>query len=426
MLTLLQIGRHLHPAKFNTEYEIQRVLLSASVALPITVDIASDSSYFKFNLDYISFYNLIRLESSSFGSLYRGAYDELSDATLSQENAIFDMVDLALNGVNSGRAADAVALINQTLQRSSYDNSVNLQGVVPSCDGAACNPIPVVLRPPDEYLWEETPFQLSAGGSGVIQSSGIDYILPYWMARYYGVIPPVEVHSAAAPNGAVAQGSIASIFGSQSVAHLAPVTTTAPSQPVTSLGGVTVTVTDANGASAVAPLLYVSPSQINFVVPGSLASGVATFSINTGSSLITTTAILQAAAPTLFSMSGDGRGVAAAQAVQTAQNLAQTTVPVFQCGSSGCAAVPLALSSSYTTTLVLYGTGIRNAGSLGIVTANINGTNLPVAYAGAQPTSEGLDQVNLTLPPSLSGSGAVNVVLTVDGQTANVVSIDIR
>jgi uncharacterized protein (TIGR03437 family) len=429
ILTLLQIGRHLNPGKFSTDYDTARILLSPSVALPITVDIASNSSYFKFNLDYISFYNLVRLESSSIASLYQAAYGELSGATLNQQNAIFDIVDRALNGPNAARDANTVAFLNEWLQRPSYDVTVNLQGVVPSCNGSACNPIPVAVRPPDEYLWQESPYQLSGGGSGIIQGSGVDYILPYWMARYYGVIQPVEVHSAAAPNGAVAPGSLASVFGSQSVGNLASASQTA-STPVTALGGVTLTVTDSTGASAAAPLLYVSPSQINFVVPSGLASGMAQLTIqNGGSTPITTSAILQSVAPTLFSMSGDGRGVAAAQAVETtnSNNPVQTMVPVFQCSAaSGCTAVPIVLSPNYTTTLVLYGTGIRSVGSLANVTANINGTNVPVEYAGPQATSEGLDQVNLTLPPSLSGSASVNVILTVAGQTANPVSIDIQ
>jgi hypothetical protein len=31
------------------------------------------------------------------------------------------------------------------------------------------------------------PFQLSGGGDGIIETAGVDYILPYWMARYYRV-----------------------------------------------------------------------------------------------------------------------------------------------------------------------------------------------------------------------------------------------
>jgi uncharacterized protein (TIGR03437 family) len=127
-------------------------------------------------------------------------------------------------------------------------------------------------------------------------------------------------------------------------------------------------------------------------------------------------------------MSGDGRGVAAATGiqVQTANPQAQSAVAVFQCASSGCTSTPIALGASSTVYLSLYGTGIRNRTSLANVTVNINGTNVPVLYDGPQSGFEGLDQVNVALPSSLTGSGEVNVVLVVDGQTANVVNVNIQ
>jgi hypothetical protein len=41
-------------------------------------------------------------------------------------------------------------------------------------------------------------------------------------------------------------------------------------------------------------------------------------------------------------------------------------------------------------------------------------------------TYPGLDQVSLELPYSLAGSGTVNVVITAEGQTANIVSMVIE
>lgn len=418
ILTLLQVGRHVNPSAFSTDYTVQEVLLAASVLAPIGVDAASDSSYFKFNLDYISFYNLIRLESGPAKSIYQDAYKVLRGATANDQNAMFDLVDRALNGPNAARDAEALALANEWLQRPSRDNAVNLQGVVPVCGTQACQPIPVALRPPDEYLWEESPFQLAGGGSGIIETAGIDYILPYWMGRYYGVIAPIAVQSAAAPNGAVTADSIASIYGS----NLAGTAQQAASAALpTSLGGVTLTVTDSAGVPRVAPLMYVSPSQINFVVPAGTASGSAQFATGSASA----TGAVQAVAPTLFSMSGDGRGVAAANAIRVpaANPQVQSPVAVFQCTGSVCAGTPISLSANSTVYLILYGTGLRYGKS---VTANINGTNAPVFYAGAQGSYEGLDQVNLALPQSLNGSGEVNVILTVDGQTSNVVTVDIQ
>ena len=425
ILTLLQVGRHVNPSQFSTTYDIQRILLAAAVLAPIAVDVASDDSYFKFNLDYISFYNLIRLESSSASSIYKAAYEVLRNDTAGHENAFFDIIDRGLNGANAARDAETAALLNEWLQRPTRDVSVNDQGVVPVCGSQACQPIPVELRPPDEFLWEESPFQLSGGGSGIIEGAGIDYILPYWMARYYGVVLPIAVQSAAAPNAAVTPASIAAIFGSNLATATEPANVQPPPQ---SLGGITLTVTDSSGTARVAPLMYVSPSQINFVVPDGTAAGTATFTITGGAAAITTTGPVQEVAPTLFSMSGDGRGVPAASAIQIqpATPQVQTSVPVFQCAASGCVAAPVSLTASASTYLVLYGTGIRNRSSLSNVTATVHGVSVPVLYAGPQPNFEGLDQVNLGLPLSLSGSGAGNIVLTVDGQTANVVTIDIQ
>ena len=425
ILTLLQVGRHVNPGAFSTDYDINRILLAAGMLAPIAVDVASVSSYFKFNLDYISFYNLIRLESGPSKSVYQAAYQVLRSATASHQNAMFDLIDRGLNGPSATRDAEASALLNEWLQRPSRDNQVNLNGVVPICGSQACQPIPVVLRPPDEYLWEESPFQLAGGGSGIIETAGVDYILPYWMARYYGVVPAIAVQSAAAPNPAVTPESIASIYGSNLAATTQQSNTQPPPQ---SLGGATLTVTDSAGSTRTAELMYVSPSQINFVVPTGSAPGSAAFTIANGNASLTTTGTIQSVAPTLFSMSGDGRGVAAANAIEVpaASPQLQSPVSVFQCAASGCVPTPIQLSASATVYLILYGTGIRNRSALANVTANIGGTNVPVLYAGVQPTFDGLDQVNLTLPLSLSGSGEVNIVLTVDGQTANVVTINIR
>ena len=40
-----------------------------------------------------------------------------------------------------------------------------------------------------DFLWQRSPFQLRGGGAGTIETAAIDYILPYWMARWYGVLP---------------------------------------------------------------------------------------------------------------------------------------------------------------------------------------------------------------------------------------------
>ncbi|HMX27871.1 MAG TPA: hypothetical protein PKC13_19940, partial [Blastocatellia bacterium] len=76
--------------------------------------------------------------------------------------------------------------------------------------------------------------------------------------------------------------------------------------------------------------------------------------------------------------------------------------------------------------LILYGTGLRFRNSLSGVSAKIGGTDITPLYAGAQSDFAGLDQVNLRLPRSLAGRGDVEIILTVDGKTANTVSARIK
>jgi uncharacterized protein (TIGR03437 family) len=416
--TLLQVARHVNPA--NT---VSGPLIVLPVATGVTIDVQSNSSYFKFNLDYLSFYHLVRLQDNDSN---RGAYGTLRDYTASHQNAFFNMIDRALRGPDAARDAETRALLDQWLLRSRRDFTVDVSSKVSVCGSEACQPVPVALRPPATFLWEVDPFQLRGGGSGIIESAGVDYILPYWMARYYGVITnEARVQSAAAPGSAVAPNSLASFYG----ANLASGIAQAGSLPLSlSLGGVALTVTDSAGVQRGAPLLYVSPGQVNFVVPDGTASGTAVFAVSGGGAATSAAAMVNTVAPTLFSMNGTGSGVAAALAVavQAGNPQMQSPVPVFQCGGAGCVAVPIDVGVDRPVFVSFYGTGIRNRSSQGNVTVTIGSVTAPVQYAGPAPGFEGLDQVNVGLPLTLRGSGQVNVVLTADGQSSNAVTIQIQ
>jgi uncharacterized protein (TIGR03437 family) len=414
---LLQVARHVNPSN-----SVSGPFLVLPVETAVAVDVQSNSSYFKFNLDYMTFYNLVRLQNNGDN---QAAYQIVRSYTASHQNAFFDIVDEALEGPNASRDAEMRSLLDQWLQRPKREIYVDLSHTVPVCGSEACQPVPVPLRPTVEFLWQVDPFQLVGGGDGTIEGSGIDYILPYWMGRYYGVIAGGAVESAAAPSSAVAVSSLASLYG----ANLAPGIAQATAQPLPlALGGVTLSVTDAAGTGRAAPLLYVSPGQVNFVVPDGTVPGLATLVVANASTTQTFTAAVRSVAPTLFSMNGTGSGVAAATAiaVQAANPLLQSSVPVFQCAGSSCASVPIRLSADTPVYASFYGTGIRNRSSLANVAVTINGIGVPVLYAGPAPGYTGLDQVNASLVLGLRGSGESNVVLTVDGQAANTVTINIQ
>ena len=429
MLALVQVGRHVNSSQFSTYYDELRILIGSTVSVPIGVDVLSDNSYFKYNLDYINLYNLVRLEGSFAQNIYGSAYDIVRNATAGDRNAFFDVIDRALEGANNpARDQETVTLLDQWLLRSRRDPTVNLNGVVKVCGAQACDPVPVAMRPPDEFLWEESPYQLSGGGDSRIETAGVDYILPYWMARYYGVNAAFTVQSSAAANSVVAPNSLASLYGSNLSATTAQAPTT---QWPTSLGGISVTVTDSAGVARAALLSYVSPTQVNLVVPAGTAPGAATFTIqgspNSGGTL-SAPGNVAAVAPTLFSADGSGTGVAAATGIRVNAGNPQLQGPVqvFQCTSTSCTGIPLDVGVDTPVYLTFYGTGIRNRSSLQNVSVTINGITVPVLYAGPQPQYPGLDQVNVPLTLSLRSSGVSNVVLTVDGQTANTVTITVQ
>ena len=191
-LSLLQVGRQVNPTAFAPLYQNTASLGSVLAIAPVALESQDDrGSYFKFNLDAINLFDLIRLESSSsLRASYRTAYGFYRDATRNHRNAHFNMIDRALNGPDSNRDAQTAAFLNQWLQRPRRDIFVDLRGQFPSCVSSdqSCDPIPVNLRVPTDFLWQRSPFQLIGGGSGLIDGAGIDYILPYWMARFYAVV----------------------------------------------------------------------------------------------------------------------------------------------------------------------------------------------------------------------------------------------
>jgi uncharacterized protein (TIGR03437 family) len=147
-----------------------------------------------------------------------------------------------------------------------------------------------------------------------------------------------------------------------------------------------------------------------------------------GDPVSTGTVQIAAVSPGLYTATSDGKGVAAALAVTVHADGTSSFVDTFQCASAtNCTALPIDLGAATDqVVLELFGTGIRGRSALANVTCKIGTTTVPVQYAGAQFGFVGLDQVNIPLPKSFKGAGSVNVSLTVDGQSANVVAINFK
>src|SRR6267378_621753 len=98
-LSFLQTGRRINPQRFALTYAIYRSVYAAFVGVPVFLDDLDDHNhYFKFNLNYINLYDLIRLEEdgSPYKAIYMNAYDRLRRTTQQHGNPHFNMVDRAL------------------------------------------------------------------------------------------------------------------------------------------------------------------------------------------------------------------------------------------------------------------------------------------------------------------------------------------
>jgi uncharacterized protein (TIGR03437 family) len=249
----------------------------------------------------------------------------------------------------------------------------------------------------------------------------------YWVAKFGGHVDatlntgndtanpnagPLTVVNAANYSAVVARNSLATAFGKS----LATGSYAATAQPLpTTLGGTSVTV---NGTPA--PLVYVSPTQVNFVMPVGLTDGAGSVNVTVNGTTVASGMVeISRTAPALFTARADGKGAPAGHSTFDGANLQLLFNPdgTPRAVGAGADAAP-----NY---LILYGTGFRLRTSLGAVQVTVGGVPAEVQFAGAHPNYTGLDQLNLKLPPSLGGRGNVEVVVTVDGRQANKVTVNV-
>lgn len=243
------------------------------------------------------------------------------------------------------------------------------------------------------------------------------------LVTLYNHFAAAAVSNAASGTAPIAPGSLATAYGTD-LANGNYGGTGSP-RPLM-FGGTTVGIQDASGTTSAAPLVYVSPGQVNFLAPATVAVGTATVVVTSGDGTQSAGSVkVSAVAPGMFTL--NGAGLAAAVGVLVGADGSQTPEPVYTVNAAGAVvASPISLGgASDQLVLLLFGTGFRAAGTGGVA-VTVNGQSIPVQYAGAQGTFEGLDQINLTLPRSLVGAGKVNIVVSAGGITANAVNVTIQ
>ena len=272
---------------------------------------------------------------------------------------------------------------------------------------------------PGDYQWKIVAYR----GTG---------FYTFWMQKPASN-PTRTVSSVSAANytAGLAEDTIAAAFGS----GLATTTRVASPDAAlpTELAGTRLQITDSNGTKRSAPLFFVSPGQINYLVPPGTASGNATVTVTSGDGTVSTgTADISHVAPGIFSVTADGKGFPSGYAVRLKSNGALTGEDIVRVDATdprNVKVIPLPIDlgpESDQVFLILFGTGIRHRLSLSSVTARIGGSVSEVVFAGSHVWFVGEDQMNIRLPRSLKGRGEIEVQIQVDGRAANTVKISVK
>jgi len=312
----------------------------------------------------------------------------------------------------ANEGSDGVIRLNSD---GSRDGSLNLKLFPPNRDAGEF--INILLLQPDGQLLVGGSFDRIGFPPGAER---------HGLARVrLGEASVVTTVSAASYGPTVAPDSIASAFG----IGVAGSIKFGLSRPLpTILDGAVVKIKDSAGIERAAPLFFISPTQINLQVPPATAVGMATLTVEgNGTKLGAGVVNVRSVAPGIFTFNSDGKGVPAGYALRV-RGAAQSIEPIHQTGTANRQEPrPIDLGPEGDQVwLVLFGTGIRGRTMLSNVTATIGGASAMVGFAGAQGDLISLDQVNMLIPRSLMGRGEVDVVLTVGGQTANVVKVSVK
>jgi uncharacterized protein (TIGR03437 family) len=219
----------------------------------------------------------------------------------------------------------------------------------------------------------------------------------------------------------LAPGQIVSFFGQ----HLASGDQNASTLPLpTTLRTTRVLLATASGDIAI-PLFYVSPLQVNALLPLNLNSGTMGLAVEVDGVRSNDIQIaITNFAPGIFTLDSTGRGAGiflkAGGSVVTAANPAtRGSVVSFYAVGMGPVSPPLNTGEPGRTTDPLNRTTTQPR----VFFDNLEGA---VSYSGAAPGFAGLYQVNVQVPAGLSPASNIPVSMTIGGVASNRVSIPVQ
>ncbi len=279
---------------------------------------------------------------------------------------------------------------------------------------------------------EEGAGRVVAAASRTFADSGSDYYgndvflaaALRWTVRSPGGTAPMSMSAASLAPGPLAPEMIVSTVGTE-LASTAATAAAGASLPA-SLDGNSLRLIDANLREDAVRLFSVSPTRVNWLVPGWAATGSAMVVVRNSSGRTHASVVeITDVAPGVFAANGNGMGAAAGTLLRVRDTAEPVREPLAAQSQGAFLSVPLEFGpESDRLYLSLEATGVRRASAGTPVSVTVDGQAVPVQSYGSNPDLPGLDRIEAgPLPRSLAGRGQVDVVVSAGGQTANVVRI---
>jgi len=222
-------------------------------------------------------------------------------------------------------------------------------------------------------------------------------------SKMTGAVNVTAVGNGASFTQSFAPGMLMSVFGT-GLSTGSPQTVVTASLPVTSLSGTSVSI---NGI--LAPLLYISATQINLQIPYEVSAGAAVLTVIAGAQSASISFTIGAAGPGIFVDSQNGHIVPSESAA------AGSTIGFYLTGagqvtpSEATGSVPAA--------------GTTPVPNLPL-TMTVGGVPVTPVYVGIPHWSVGVLQINFTVPSTLA-AGTQPVVVTIGGVASNAALISV-
>jgi uncharacterized protein (TIGR03437 family) len=251
-------------------------------------------------------------------------------------------------------------------------------------------------------------------GSKLVVGASVNAVDPGAYEIYFGVPAPslagpgvflnplgvINAASFAPPGNPISPGQFVALFGT----GLAASSQTAKPPYPNTLNGVSVLI---NGKNA--PLYFVSPTQINALVPFATTGATATISVqNNNATSNTVTVPVAATAPGIYSLDQSGSGSGA---------ILHADFSVVNDASPAAAGetVLIYLTGMGTTNPTVSDGTAGNASTLynavAPATIYVGGKPGTVVFSGLAPGFPGLYQINVTLPAALPGTGRLPLAI---------------